>query len=54
MVPSLIAQSADRTQQSLEGFQSAFSGAAWVAFGAAIFALLFLRGAPVAKEVPVG
>lgn len=37
----------------LTGFQAAFAAAAWVAFGAAIFALLFLRGAPVAKEVPV-
>jgi MFS family permease len=38
----------------LAGFHAAFSGAAWVAFAAAAFALLVLRGAPAAKEVPVG
>jgi sugar phosphate permease len=38
----------------LAGFHAAFSGAAWVAFAAAAFALLILRGAPAAKEVPVG
>jgi EmrB/QacA subfamily drug resistance transporter len=38
----------------LTGFHAAFSGAAWVAFAAAAFALLFLRGAPAAKEVPAG
>ena len=44
----------DNPSALLEGFQSAFSGAAWVAFGAVIFALVFLRGAPAAKEVPAG
>lgn len=38
----------------LSGFHAAFSGAAWVAIAAAVLALLFLRGAPAAKEVPVG
>jgi EmrB/QacA subfamily drug resistance transporter len=38
----------------LSGFHAAFSGAAWVAFAAAAQALLFLRGAPAAREVPVG
>lgn len=38
----------------LSGFHAAFAGAAWVAFAAAVLALLFLRGAPAAKEVPVG
>jgi hypothetical protein len=41
-------------EELLTGFQAAFSGAAWVAFAAAALALLFLRGAPAAKEVPVG
>ena len=38
----------------LSSFHAAFSGAAWVAFVAAVLALLFLRGSSAAKEVPVG
>jgi hypothetical protein len=38
----------------LGGFHAAFTGAAWVAFGAAALALLFLARASAAKEVPVG
>jgi EmrB/QacA subfamily drug resistance transporter len=44
----------DNPETLLAGFRSAFSGAAWVAFGAAIFALLFLRGVHASKEVRVG
>ena len=38
----------------LAGFHAAFSGAAWVAFAAAALALVFLRGTPAARDVPVG
>lgn len=44
----------DSANGLLDGFHAAFSGAAWVAFAGAAFALLLLRGAPAAKEVPVG
>lgn len=44
----------DTAQGLLDGFHAAFTGAAGVAFAGAVFALLFLRGAAAAKEVPVG
>lgn len=37
-----------------DGFHSAFLGAAIVAFVGAVVALVALRGAPAAREVPVG
>ncbi len=37
----------------LDGFHAAFTGAAVVAFIGAGVALIFLRGAPAAREVPV-
>jgi EmrB/QacA subfamily drug resistance transporter len=54
MVALAAAQSGTGTEGLLAGFHAAFLGAAWVAFAAAAFALLVLRGAPDAKEVPVG
>jgi EmrB/QacA subfamily drug resistance transporter len=54
MVVVAAAASPDNASDLLSGFHAAFSGAAWVAFAGAVVALLFLRGAPAAKEVPVG
>jgi EmrB/QacA subfamily drug resistance transporter len=43
----------DGTLRLLDGFHAAFTGAAVVAFIGAGVALIFLRGAPAAREVPV-
>lgn len=55
MVAVAAASGAAETPEGLlNGFHAAFSGAAWVAFGAAAFALFALRGSPASKQVPVG
>jgi EmrB/QacA subfamily drug resistance transporter len=55
MVALAAAAGADGSSEALlRGFHAAFAGAAWVAVVAAILALLFLRSAPAAREVPVG
>ena len=55
MVALAAAAGADGSSEALlRGFHAAFAGAAWVAMVAAILALLFLRSAPAAREVPVG
>lgn len=51
---ALAAGTEGSSEVLLSGFHAAFFGAAWVAFAAAVLALVFLRGSPAAKEVPVG
>lgn len=55
MVALAAAAGADGSSEALlKGFHAAFAGAAWVAVVAAVLALLFLRSAQTAREVPVG